>query len=503
MKLKLVETSRLSIGFDIVGSFNWFINQLHTTTFARFIEALRTYSNVFKGEFPSLMQDFCRDTLTVCILFVKSSLPGLTVDINSLSLVLSMLMSDMTQLKKMFPPMNYFNVEDRVSELYEFVIRSQVERAMEQLCMKTAKFLQILHVELQTSKGTVAATLAQAVENCSYNLIYLVISTLMEIQPLMDCYYHCLGSGAMFVNLVNSHLVQFFHKLEQMICGFSMRFVVDRTCAWMGEMSNVPASGLLLVACFQLEACLVEKGIEKVVKAIHDSYNGEGGHREDLLDLMDRVTRPEIVSTLKHLQEETIRIYAEFSGQSAISLLQPYYAHLETARDQEPTDVSPEIVAFVNAIHHVVSETKLFLGEIKAQGQRHLKRQKTKYQVEIEMDRLYAKKADVFAAVLFRTESVLSAVLKIALKSVVEEVRQVTLPGAGLQQVQVDTAFVLTCFQDLVASEDQSLLAGMLYEVVYSAKKRARETQDLPQTAIESIVEYRRSTLKQADDPPK
>ena len=240
-----------------------------------------------------------------------------------------------------------------------------------------------------------------------------------------------------------------------------------------------------------------------MVKAIHDSYNGEGGHREDLLDLMDRVTRPEIVSTLKHLQEETIRIYAEFSGQSAISLLQPYYAHLETARDQEPTDVSPEIVAFVNAIHHVVSETKLFLGEIKAQGQRHLKRQKTKYQVEIEMDRLYAKKADVFAAVLFRTESVLSAVLKIALKSVVEEVRQVTLPGAGLQQVQVDTAFVLTCFQDLVASEDQSLLAGMLYEVVYSAKKRARETQDLPQTAIESIVEYRRSTLKQADDPPK
>lgn len=503
MKLKLVETSRLSIGFDIIGSFNWFINQLHITTFARFIEVLRTYSNVFKGEFPNLLQDFCRETLTSCILLVKTSLPGLTVDINSLSLVLSMLMSDMTQLKKMFPPMSYFNVEDRVSELYEFVIRSQVERAMEQLCMKTAKFLQILHVELQTPKGTLASTLSQAVENCSYNLIYLIISTLMEIQPLMDCYYHCLGSGAMFVNLVNSHLVQYFHKLEQMICGFSMRYVVDRTCAWMGEMGNVPASGLLLVACFQLEACLVEKGIEKVVKAIHESINGEAGHREDLVDLMDRVTRPEIVTTLKHLQEETIRIYAEFSGQSIIALLQSYYGHLETARDQEPTDVSPEIVSFVTAIHQILSETKLFLGEIKAQGQRHLKRQKTKYLVEIEMDRLYAKKADIFAPVPFRTESVLSAVLKIALKSIVEEVRLLTLPGAGLQQVQVDTAFVLSCFQDLVATEDQSLLAGLLYEVVYSAKKRAVETLELTQTAIESIVEYRRSTLKPVEDAPK
>jgi hypothetical protein len=209
------------------------------------------------------------------------------------------------------------------------------------------------------------------------------------------------------------------------------------------------------------------------------------------------------VTTLKHLQEETIRIYAEFSGQSTIALLQSYYGHLETARDQEPTDVSPEIVSFVTAIHQILAETKLFLGEIKAQGQRHLKRQKTKYLVEIEMDRLYAKKADIFAPVPFRTESVLSAVLKITLKSIVEEVRQVTLPGAGLQQVQVDTAFVLSCFQDLVAPEDQSLLAGMLYEVVYSAKKRAVETLELTQTAIESIVEYRRSTLKPVEDAPK
>jgi hypothetical protein len=103
------------------------------------------------------------------------------------------------------------------------------------------------------------------------------------------------------------------------------------------------------------------------------------------------------------------------------------------------------------------------------------------------IQKLFSEKMEIFSAVEFCKLSILTAIVKIALKSLVECVRMCTFSKYGLQQVQVD-AFYLQMFLWKFVS-DENLIHNLLDEVISSATARCIDPVLMEISVVEKICE--------------
>ncbi|KAK3879184.1 hypothetical protein Pcinc_016227 [Petrolisthes cinctipes] len=103
------------------------------------------------------------------------------------------------------------------------------------------------------------------------------------------------------------------------------------------------------------------------------------------------------------------------------------------------------------------------------------------------LNKLWSERIEIFAPVEFTRVSILTGIVKISLKTLLESVRLRTLSRFGLQQVQVDVHFLRTFLWSYVA--DEQVLNVLLDEVVTSASVRCCDPELMEQRVVEFICE--------------
>merc|ERR1712060_432563 len=120
-----------------------------------------------------------------------------------------------------------------------------------------------------------------------------------------------------------------------------------------------------------------------------------------------------------------------------------------------------------------------------------------KNSMELEMERLWAKKLQVFAPIPFNRNGTIVGILRIAFKALYEYMREETFAKFGLQQIQVDCAFLSEVVRDFVEPDDASVLDSLLDEVVASASQRCEEPVLMDESIVATLCdEKKRKGLK-------
>jgi len=107
-----------------------------------------------------------------------------------------------------------------------------------------------------------------------------------------------------------------------------------------------------------------------------------------------------------------------------------------------------------------------------------------------EIDRLFAQKIQLFAPVAFQHRALLTAIIRVAIKSEIEFIRLKTIGKNGFQQMQIDSYFLRQMLRPFV--NDESVLDSLTDEVVNSAADRCTDPVPLDQSLLDAIVEEKR-----------
>merc|ERR1712113_1147820 len=112
-----------------------------------------------------------------------------------------------------------------------------------------------------------------------------------------------------------------------------------------------------------------------------------------------------------------------------------------------------------------------------------------------EAERLWARGLQVFAPIPFNRNGAIVGILRIAFKALYEYMREETFAKFGLQQIQVDCAFLMEVVRDFVEAEDASVLDSLLDEVVTSASQRCDDPVLMDASVVEALCDEKKKKL--------
>mmetsp|Transcript_4624 Transcript_4624/g.11181 ORF Transcript_4624/g.11181 Transcript_4624/m.11181 type:complete len:357 (+) Transcript_4624:1-1071(+) len=165
---------------------------------------------------------------------------------------------------------------------------------------------------------------------------------------------------------------------------------------------------------------------------------------------------------------------------------------------KQPQD--PRVVVEVILREALICDAQLgrMLGDVRkpveAKSRRALGRERLA--MELEMERLWAKKQKIYGATPFRRSGAMMGILRIVFKAFYEYIREETFGMHGLQQIQVDCAYFADVIREFLETHDAGVLDSLLDETVGSAEQRCVEPTLMDASMVATICEERRKTFK-------
>ena len=180
-----------------------------------------------------------------------------------------------------------------------------------------------------------------------------------------------------------------------------------------------------------------------------------------------------------------LRTYAESRGRVLSSMVRKSIATPDWFNMKEPRAPRLYVEMMTKELDELARESTALLppgdagrsvaGQVPSQGETSM------------VDRLFREKVKVFADVEPTCASVQAAVIGIALRSLRECVREVTLGGAGYRQMQVDIAALRASLA--TRTQGDAALAFALDEALKAAEERATDNAGLDDDVIAGILE--------------
>ena len=131
----------------------------------------------------------------------------------------------MKSISSILPPT--FAVEEKLSELYEFALSSQIENSLQDVCSNTTFYFTSMYQEIVDTNFVQT----NVVERTAYNIIFHVISFLIDLQPLITSDIEC-----SLEDVIASHITQFFNFLVQLMTVSGLRSCPDKGNAYIYKM---------------------------------------------------------------------------------------------------------------------------------------------------------------------------------------------------------------------------------------------------------------------------
>ncbi|XP_027203843.2 vacuolar protein sorting 51 [Dermatophagoides pteronyssinus] len=105
------------------------------------------------------------------------------------------------------------------------------------------------------------------------------------------------------------------------------------------------------------------------------------------------------------------------------------------------------------------------------------------------IQKLFNDKIEIFGSVEFSKLSIVTGIIKIGLKTLIECVRLCTFSRYGFQQIQVDSYYLQTRLWRFAS--DEKIIMNLIDDVIISSKKRCLDPVGMERSVIENICENR------------
>jgi len=275
--------------------------------------------------------------------------------------------------------------------------------------------------------------------------------------------------------------VTHFRQVLDVAKGFCSDDTTDRT---------VPPLLLLLLSrtCLDLQTATIQNIMSSVDEQffIDDTSGG-------------LTTLARLGSSFKSMSSELLNHYARLEGQVLSQMLRKSIETRDWLNNVEPRSVRA-------VMKRVVEETTSIdrqVGELYEEGSRKARSSDSSRRTRLShrthrswvtaantsfasnIQKMFSEKIEVFSPVEASKVSILTGVVKMALKTLMECVRMKTFSRFGFQQMQVDVHYLNLYLWRFVS--DENLVRFMLDEVMTSAVHRCPDPQPMEQSVVELI----------------
>lgn len=355
---------------------------------------------------------------------------------------------------------------------------------------------------LQESKDSGLDDVLEEIAKTEQSLLMHGFQALVDCQPLL----HLLGSD-------RPSCQQLMRGLHEQLITFFVAFVL--TChtyigreppsTWnletsfdggvsmqLDEAANLDWSGLFGLALVRIGRHLESKAINKVWAVANELFvDGE------TIDCALQPPPPGVITATRLAAEAMITHYVMVSGQRLAHFFRNSVQSRNWMTVREPRDPRLVVEMVLKEVQAFSAQLSKILGDQQKLTTGHQRRTLSRFKsgMELEMERLWAKKLLVFDRIPFNRNRALVGILRIAFKALYEYMRDETFSKFGLQQIQVDCAFLQEAARDFVAAEDASTLEHLLDEVLNSATQRCNDPIKMEPEKVEAICDEKKKKM--------
>ncbi|KAJ6873344.1 hypothetical protein NC651_032274 [Populus alba x Populus x berolinensis] len=115
--------------------------------------------------------------------------------------------------------------------------------------------------------------------------------------------------------------------------------------------------------------------------------------------------------------------------------------------------------------------------------------------LETHLAKLFKQKVEIFTKTEYTQESVVTTVVKLCLKSLLEFVRLQTFNRSGFQQIQLDIQFLRASLKEIV--EDEAAIDFLLDEVIVGASERCLDPIPLEPPILDKLIQAKLAKEKE------
>mmetsp|Transcript_148711 Transcript_148711/g.262599 ORF Transcript_148711/g.262599 Transcript_148711/m.262599 type:complete len:829 (+) Transcript_148711:115-2601(+) len=357
---------------------------------------------------------------------------------------------------------------------------------------------------LQASKNKGLDDVLEEIEKIERNMIMHGFTALTDCQLLNNLLCSDKPACQRLVRGLHGQLITFFLAFVEACYAYARREVKEAhsldpslpslprvASAELEEMANLDWSGLFALALVRIGRHLEVKAINKVWTVAKDLFNSGDGS-----ELVPEIS---VIKATRGAAQATITHYVLTSGQRLAHFFRNSIQNRNWMTVREPRDPRLVVEMVLREVHAFDAQLARILGDPRKPRGADMQRRvlsRVKNDMELEMERLWAKKLQVFATIPFNRNGAIVGILRIAYKALCEYVREETFAKFGLQQIQVDCAFLAEITRDFVEAEDAGVLDSLLDEAVTSASQRCVEPVLMEAVIVETLCEEKKKTFK-------
>uniref|UniRef100_A0ACD6A7H0 Uncharacterized protein n=1 Tax=Avena sativa TaxID=4498 RepID=A0ACD6A7H0_AVESA len=358
--------------------------------------------------------------------------------------------------------------------------------------------------------------LQTAMEKSKIKVSQGCIDLLQEFHHLID------GDTELIVKLkgliidwVQEGFQDFFQKLDvhfHLLSGRSKSFSQESNTMDSVQIDKIPTVLVLMLA--QLCVFIEQTTIPKVTEDLAASFSG-GGARS--YEYGPPFVPGEICRLYRSSGEKFLNHYINMKTQKISKLLNKRFSTPVWIKHKEPREVNMFVDLLLLEFNGVVSEVKQILPGL-IRRHRHsdstgsttssrsnpmredmLNRSNTNRTrsqfLENHLAKLFEQKMEIFTKVEYTQESVISAVLKLCLKSLQEFVRLQTFNRSGFQQIQLDMEFLKSSLKEFI--DDEAAISFLLKEVNNAAHERCLDPIPLEAPILDKLINAKLAKIKE------
>lgn len=358
--------------------------------------------------------------------------------------------------------------------------------------------------------------LQTAMEKSKIKVSQGCIDLLQEFHHLID------GDTELIVKLkgliidwVQEGFQDFFQKLDvhfHLLSGRSKSLCQESNTMDSVQIDKIPTVLVLMLA--QLCVFIEQTTIPKVTEDLAASFSG-GGARS--YEYGPPFVPGEICRLYRSSGERFLNHYINMKTQKISKLLNKRFSTPIWIKHKEPREVNMFVDLLLLEFNGVVSEVKQILPGL-IRRHRHsdstgsttssrsnpmredmLNRSNTNRTrsqfLENHLAKLFEQKMEIFTKVEYTQESVISAVLKLCLKSLQEFVRLQTFNRSGFQQIQLDMEFLKSSLKEFI--DDEAAISFLLKEVNNAAHERCLDPIPLEAPILDKLINAKLAKIKE------
>jgi hypothetical protein len=370
-----------------------------------------------------------------------------------------------------------------------------------------------LHGECKRLQGSVNSSLDEILESTleeivktEQNMIMHGFTALTDCQPLLNLLGSDKDACKQLVRSLHGQLVVFFlafvdtchayvrgHErstIEVQALDPSLPPVARPGLLGLEEIVMLDWSGLFALALVRIGRHLEVKAIGKVWAVARDLFAGGDAATSDLQP------NTAIIKATRSAAQATITHYVMASGQRLAHFFRNSIQAKNWMTMREPRGPRFPIEMVLKEAYAFDAQLARILGDPRKPRVERRVLSRVKNSLELEMERLWAKKVQVYAPVPFNRNGAVASILRIAYKALCEYVREETFAKFGLQQIQVDCAFLADVTRDFVEAEDAGVLDSLLDEAVTSASRRCVDPVLMESVIVETLCDEKKKGFK-------